>query len=67
MTEAGDAVRGVELSARAYRHLDRASKLLGVGLVAVGLELGGDSLAGVALGAVGAVLALTTVFLRTNE
>ncbi|WP_135807019.1 hypothetical protein [Halorussus marinus] len=58
---------GVALSARTYRHLDRASKLLGVGLVALGLDAGGDTLAGLALGAVGAALALATVFLRRDE
>ncbi|ADQ69023.1 hypothetical protein C499_06440 [Halogeometricum borinquense DSM 11551] len=70
MTDAGTTdetgVR-LELSAWTYRHLDRASKLLGVGLVALGLEMGGDTLTGVALGVVGAALALTTVFVRRQE
>jgi hypothetical protein len=70
MTDAGtaaDATGGVELSARTYRHLDRASKLLGVGLVALGLELGGDTFAGIALGVAGTAVALTTVFVRRHE
>ncbi|NHN49176.1 hypothetical protein G9464_16475 [Halostella sp. JP-L12] len=70
MTDAGtaaDGTAGIELSARTYRHLDRASKLLGVGLVALGLETGGDTVAGAALGAVGVALALTTVFVRRDE
>ncbi|SFR69269.1 hypothetical protein SAMN04487947_3589 [Halogeometricum rufum] len=69
MTDVADEASpgGLELSARTYRHLDRASKLLGVGLVALGLQTGGDTVAGVALGAVGAVLALTTVFVRRAE
>jgi hypothetical protein len=69
MTDVADdaSADGLELSARTYRHLDRASKLLGVGLVALGLQTGGDTVAGVALGVVGAVLALTTVFVRRAE
>jgi hypothetical protein len=55
---------GVALSPRTYRFLDRATKLGGVGLVALGLDAGGDTLVGVALGVLGAALALTTVFLR---
>ncbi|WP_135534633.1 hypothetical protein [Halostella pelagica] len=64
---AADWPTEVRLSARTYRYLDRASKLLGVGLVALGLEAGGDTLAGVTLGAVGVALALTTVFVRKDE
>ncbi|SDN10178.1 hypothetical protein SAMN04487949_3372 [Halogranum gelatinilyticum] len=69
MTDAGTdhSTRGIELSARTYRHLDRASKLLGLGLVALGLDAGGDTLAGVTLGVVGAAVALTTVFVRRQE
>ncbi|MEF8843320.1 MAG: hypothetical protein V5A62_17125 [Haloarculaceae archaeon] len=51
------------LSARTYRHVDVATKLLGVGLLALGLELGGSSPTGIALGVAGAAFALTTVFL----
>jgi hypothetical protein len=57
----------IELSARTYRYFDHASKLLGVALVALGLDMGGDTLAGVALGVIGATLALVTVFLRRHE
>lgn len=46
-----------------YRHVDRASKLLGVAFVAAGLEVGGGTTAGIALATVGAVLATATVFL----
>ncbi|WP_396613595.1 hypothetical protein ACH9L7_16810 (plasmid) [Haloferax sp. S1W] len=67
-TDTGVApTRGVELSAQTYRHLDRASKLLGVGLVALGLDMGGDTVFGVALGLLGAALALTTVFLQIEK
>ena len=50
------------LSQRTYRHVDVATKLLGLGLVAMGLELGGSSSTGLALGVVGAAVALATVF-----
>ncbi|ELZ32548.1 hypothetical protein C474_07002 [Halogeometricum pallidum JCM 14848] len=59
-----NANAGVALPARTYRRLDRASKLIGVALVAVGLETGGDTLAGIALGLLGAAIALTTVVLQ---
>jgi hypothetical protein len=55
------------LTPEQYRHLDRASKLLGVGLVALGLDAGGDTVVGLALGVVGAAVALTTVFVRKHE
>lgn len=41
-----DAGRTFALDARTYRWTDRLTKLLGVALVAVGLEVGGGSLAG---------------------
>ena len=50
------------LSERTYRHLDIVTKLLGVALIAVGLELGGGSPTGIVLGVAGAAVALTTVF-----
>lgn len=53
----------VELSPRQYRWLDRGTKLLGVALIAVGLEVGGDTVAGIALAALGVVLGLTTVII----
>lgn len=56
------------LSPRAYRLVDRVTKLTGVALVAGGLEAGGATPTGLALGAVGTGLAVTTVFLSpTNE
>ncbi|ADE01622.1 MULTISPECIES: hypothetical protein [Haloferax] len=70
MTDAntgGAPRRRIELSPRTYRHLDRASKLLGVALVAVGLDAGGDTLVGISLGVLGAGLALTTVFLQIDS
>jgi len=54
---------GRALTARQYRWLDRATKLTGVALVAAGLEVGGDTAAGLALGAAGAALGLATVFI----
>jgi hypothetical protein len=57
-------VKGLALPARTYRHLDRVSKLLGLGLVALGLDVGGSTPTGLALAAVGTTLALTTVFVR---
>lgn len=49
------------LPPRTYRWLDRATKLLGVALVAAGLELGGDTAAGLALAALGVASGLVTV------
>lgn len=49
------------ISSRRYWWLDRASKLLGVGLVAAGLEVGGATATGVALGALGVASGLATV------
>jgi hypothetical protein len=66
MTEV-DTPRLAALSPARYRLLDRTSKLLGVALVALGLDAGGDTLTGVALGVVGAAVALTTVFVRRHE
>lgn len=50
------------LSERTYRHLDIVTKLLGVALIAIGLELGGGSPTGIVLGITGSAVALTTVF-----
>lgn len=47
-----------------YRWVDRVTKLAGVAFVAVGLEVGGYTLAGFALGACGAMLAVSTVFVE---
>ncbi|AAV46145.1 unknown [Haloarcula marismortui ATCC 43049] len=56
----------VELTERQYRLLDTTSKLVGLALVAAGLEVGGGTLAGIALAIVGAACATATVFI-TNE
>lgn len=54
--------------ARTYRLLDCATKLGGVGLVAAGLEVGGATPPGLALGACGAAVGLSTIFIEpTNE
>ncbi|MFB6157482.1 MAG: hypothetical protein ABEJ34_06550 [Haloferacaceae archaeon] len=57
----------VGLPARAYRGLDAASKLLGVGLIAVGLDVGGDTATGVALALAGAALGTLTVFIDNHD
>ncbi|GGN87296.1 MULTISPECIES: hypothetical protein [Haloarcula] len=54
------------LSARQYRLLDATSKLLGVALVAGGLEAGGSTPPGLALALAGVACATATVFL-THE
>ncbi|WP_136591774.1 hypothetical protein [Salinigranum halophilum] len=51
------------LSGRQYRWLDRASKLLGVALIAAGLEVGGSTPAGIALALLGVACGLTTVLI----
>jgi hypothetical protein len=53
--------RTVALSARRYRWLDRVTKLAGVALVALGLETGGGTLAGIAYATLGVALGLATV------
>ena len=58
--------RGLVLSTRQYRWLDRATKLLGVALVAVGLEVGGDTTAGLVLAALGVAFGLVTVIIDTQ-
>lgn len=55
------------LPARQYRWLDRVTKLLGVGLIAVGLEVGGSTLEGIALAAAGVCIGLSTVLLRSDQ
>ncbi|WP_089815495.1 hypothetical protein [Halomicrobium zhouii] len=52
---------------RAYRWLDRLTKLGGVALVAAGLEAGGGTATGAVLGCCGAALAVSTVFLTTDS
>lgn len=58
-----DATSGPSLTARQYRWLDRVTKLLGLAFVAAGLEVGGATLAGIALAAIGVASALITVFI----
>jgi hypothetical protein len=53
----------VELSLRQYRWLDRTTKLLGVGLIAAGLAVGGGTTLGVVLALAGAAVGLCTVFI----
>lgn len=54
-------------SGRRYRLLDGATKLVGVGLLALALETGIDSTAGIALAIAGAALGVSTVFITTNN
>ncbi|MDS0222969.1 hypothetical protein NDI54_16610 [Haloarcula sp. S1AR25-5A] len=56
----------VTLTERQYRLLDTTSKLVGLGLVAAGLEVGGSTPAGIVLAVAGAACATATVFI-TNE
>ncbi|EMA22609.1 MULTISPECIES: hypothetical protein [Haloarcula] len=56
----------IKLTARQYRLLDTTSKLVGLVLVAAGLEVGGSTPTGIALAIVGAACATATVFI-TNE
>jgi hypothetical protein len=56
---------GVGLSARQHTWLDRGTKLVGIGLIAVGLEVGGGTTAGIVLAALGVAIGLTTVFTTT--
>jgi len=52
----------IAISSRRYRWLDRASKLGGLALIAAGLDVGGTTLAGIALALAGTALGLLTVF-----
>lgn len=56
----------VELTDQQYRLLDTTSKLVGLGLVAAGLEVGGSTPTGIVLAVAGAACATATVFI-TNE
>jgi hypothetical protein len=62
----GEHGDGRALSRRQYQWLDRVTKLAGVGLVAVGLEVGGSSVSGIVLAALGVTLGLVTVFIDTS-
>ena len=55
------------LPARQYRWLDRITKLLGVVLVAAGLEVGGSTPEGLALAAAGVSIGLSTVLIRSDQ
>ncbi len=57
---------GLALSRRQFRWLDRVTKLGGVALIAAGLEVGGDTTAGIVLAALGVACGLTTVFINTT-
>lgn len=59
-----DSNRRLVLAPRTYRWTDRITKLAGVVLVALGLEVGGQTLLGIALGVTGAAFALGTVFVE---
>jgi len=50
-------------SPRRYRWLDRVTKLTGVALVAAGLEVGGDTVPGIGLAALGVAFGLATVII----
>jgi hypothetical protein len=51
------------LTARQYRLLDTTTKLVGLALVAAGLDAGGATPTGFALAVVGALCATATVFI----
>ncbi|AXG10752.1 hypothetical protein [Haloplanus rubicundus] len=51
------------LSARQYRLLDTTTKLVGLALVATGLDAGGATPTGFALAVAGAICATATVFI----
>jgi len=56
-------VDATALTDRQYRLLDTTSKLVGLGLVAAGLDAGGGTPVGFALAVVGACCATATVFI----
>ncbi|WP_458189641.1 hypothetical protein [Haladaptatus sp. NG-WS-4] len=55
--------RRVTVTVRTYRILDYTTKLVGLALVAIGLEVGGATTVGLLFGISGTVLGLTTVFI----
>ncbi|WP_458207807.1 hypothetical protein [Haladaptatus sp. NG-SE-30] len=59
--------RTLTLSKHQYRRLDQLTKLLGVVLVAIGLDMGGSTLAGIAFGALGVCIALLTIFIDYEQ
>ncbi|WP_435096663.1 hypothetical protein [Halorubrum sp. N11] len=66
MTESS-AFQLAELSPRRYRWADRVTKLAGVGLIAVGLNAGGGTPAGIAFALLGVTLGLATVLIENND
>ncbi|WP_458189614.1 hypothetical protein [Haladaptatus sp. NG-WS-4] len=57
----------VALSEGQYRRFDQLTKLLGVAFVAVGLDIGGSTPTGIAVGALGVCIALLTVFIDYEQ
>ncbi|MFT4963538.1 MAG: hypothetical protein ACI9PP_000811 [Halobacteriales archaeon] len=57
----------VALSGRTYRVLDTGTKLLGLGFMVLGLEVGTATPPGVALLAIGIGIGIITKFIDTNE
>ena len=53
------------LTGRQYRWLDRVTKLLGIGLIAGGLDVGGGTPTGILLAAAGVLIGLSTVVITT--
>lgn len=53
----------VRVAGRTYRILDYATKLAGLALIAAGLEVGGATALGLALGTSGTALGIATVFI----
>lgn len=54
-------ISSASLTGRQYRWLDRITKLLGVGLIAAGLEAGGATPTGILLAVAGVLVGLSTV------
>lgn len=57
----------VALDPRRYRWVDRFSKLVGVALIAGGIEAGGATLAGIALAVAGVGIGLLTTVIRRDQ
>ncbi|WP_433630161.1 hypothetical protein [Halomicrococcus sp. NG-SE-24] len=57
----------VTVASRTYRLLDYATKIVGLALVAAGLEVGGATTTGLLLGLSGTTLGLTTVFIEKRQ
>lgn len=53
------------LSGRQYRWLDRVTKLLGIGLIAGGLEVGSATPIGAILAVAGVLIGISTVVITT--